>query len=135
MSIKYESNLKGVLSALDKSRIKGLTESCLMVQAQAKMFTPVKTGQLRDSISYEVDEKTGKVGTPLEHGLYVEFGTGEFAEKGDGRRGGWTYQDEKGNWVFTTGQRPKPFLKPAFRENKSNIIELLGEAVRIGVGE
>ncbi len=57
----------------------------------------------------------------------MEFGTGEFAENGSGRKGGWFFQSSDGKWHFTKGQRPQKFLRNAFRQNKNNIIEILGK--------
>lgn len=34
-----------------------------------------------------------KVGTPLEAGYWEEYGTGEYAAHGDGRKGWWVYKD------------------------------------------
>lgn len=131
---EFEGKANEVKKQLGESLIKGITEACLLVQAQAKMLTPVKTGQLRDSIEYKVQddagEVVGEVGTHLEHGLYVEFGTGEFAENGQGRKGGWVYEAPDGEMHFTYGQKPQAFLKPAFRENKNNIEKILGQVLK-----
>jgi hypothetical protein len=67
------------------------------------------------------------VGTNVEYAVYVEFGTGEFAENGNGRKGGWMYKDPSGEWFFTWGQEPKPYLRPAFRKNRSAIEALAKE--------
>ena len=49
--------------------------------------------QLRGSYDSHVDEAKGEaqVGTPLEAGYWEEFGTGEYAAKGNGRDGWWIY--------------------------------------------
>lgn len=52
--------------------------------------------------------------------------TGEFAENGAGRKGGWVYKDSSGQWFFTWGQEPQPFLRPAFRRNKKEIEQIIG---------
>lgn len=51
--------------------------------------------QLRRSYRADVDEGAGsaKVGTPLESGYWEEYGTGEYAVHGDGRKGWWVYKD------------------------------------------
>lgn len=51
--------------------------------------------QLRRSYRADVDEGAGsaKIGTPLESGYWEEYGTGEYAVHGDGRKGWWVYKD------------------------------------------
>lgn len=51
--------------------------------------------QLRGSYRADVDESAGsaKVGTSLESGYWEEYGTGEYAVHGDGRKGWWVYKD------------------------------------------
>jgi hypothetical protein len=68
----------------------------------------------------------GVVSTPLEYAPYVEFGTGLFAEEGNGRQDvPRCYKDEKGEWHSTRGQKPQPYLRPALHENKDNILRIL----------
>ena len=51
--------------------------------------------QLRKSYRADVDEGAGvaQIGTPLESGYWEEYGTGEYAVHGDGRKGWWVYKD------------------------------------------
>lgn len=116
--------------ALKNATIQWLFQSCMMVEGQAVALAPVQTARLRNSIDYIVDEEEliGYVGTNVEYAIYVEMGTGEFAENGNGRKGGWVYQDPSGEWFFTWGQEPQPYLRPAFRQKKSEI-ESLGKEI------
>jgi HK97 gp10 family phage protein len=63
-----------------------LNKACLIVQNSAKEKVPVNTGNLRNSITYEVEGNEGIVGTNVEYAPYVEFGTGLFSSLGDGRQ-------------------------------------------------
>ena len=110
--------------ALKDATIQWLFQACILVEGQAVALAPVQTARLRNSIDHYVDEAelTGYVGTNVEYAVYVEFGTGEFAEKG-----GWVYQDPSGEWSFTLGQKPQPYLRPAFRKNRSAIESLAKE--------
>ena len=51
--------------------------------------------QLRKSYRADVDDGAGvaQIGTPLESGYWEEYGTGEYAVHGDGRKGWWVYKD------------------------------------------
>ena len=81
---------------------------------QAKAIVTVGDGQLRGSISAQSVSRTRAVyGTNVEHGVYVEFGTGKFAEKG-GRQTPWTYFSEKlQRFVRTEGMPAQPYLRPS----------------------
>lgn len=136
--MSYESNAKEVINAIGDATLKGILEACLLVEGQAKLLAPVKYGHLRDSISHktksEDGELVGEVGTHLMYGIYVEYGTGEFATNGQGRKGGWVYETPSGEVVFTMGQKPQPFLRPAFTLNKENIITIIGKMLELKIG-
>lgn len=113
--MKFENNAKQIIGKLNDASRKGITEACLLVQSQAKALCPVyyiNGGTLRDSIDYKVEDSKGDaegvVGTAIDYGEYVENGT--------------------------VHQKAQPYLKPAFRENKSNIEKIIGELLRSGVG-
>lgn len=112
--------------ALKEATIQWLFQACILVEGQAVALAKVQTARLRNSIDHHVDEDelVGYVGTNVDYAIYVEFGTGEFAENGNGRKGGWVYQDPSGEWFFTWGQEPQPYLRPAFRKNRSAIESL-----------
>ena len=102
----------------------GLKKACHMVETAAKEKCPVDDGTLRASITHSVEHDKGIVGTNVEYGPYVEFGTGLFAEGGNGRKDvPWHYQDARGNWHTTSGQHPQPFMRPALTENKDKILD------------
>lgn len=75
------------------------------------------TGSLYESIdSGMLDNETGVVTTGVMYAVYVEYGTGVFAENGGGRQSGWTYYDTL-NCVFrhTHGMPPRPFMYNTLR--------------------
>ena len=84
------------------------------------MLCPVDTGNLRNNITHVVDENglTAYIGTNDKYAAYVELGTGIYAEGGGGRPTPWVYQDAKGNWHYTRGNKAQPFLKPAVADHK-----------------
>ena len=112
-----------------------MQDACNIVESAAKDKAPRKTGALRRSIKSKV-ELTGNsiegiVYSPLEYAPYQEYGTGLFAENGNGRKTGWAYEDEKtGETIFTRGNRPHPFLRPAVNENKNKIINIIKGALK-----
>ncbi|MCR1932834.1 HK97-gp10 family putative phage morphogenesis protein [Enterococcus gallinarum] len=127
--MKFLDHSDEAKEVLKQATIQWLFQACMLVEGQAVVLAAVHTSRLRNSIDYVVDEAEliGYVGTNVEYAIYVEMGTGEFAENGMGRKGGWVYQDPSGEWFFTWGQEPQPYLRPAFRKNKSQIEALAKE--------
>lgn len=127
-------NLNSLVKKLDKLSdvaVKdALEESCLLVERDAKIFCPVDQGQLRASITHEVDGDTGVVGTNVEYAPYVHQGTGIYASDGNGRQTPWSYQDRDGNWHTTKGQAPNPFLDRALNKNRNEIKKIFKEKVK-----
>lgn len=128
---KFEDNSKKIKKALMEVSEQALEEAALLVEAQAKALAPVgNSGELRDKIDHNIKEVNGmkiaQVGSPLQYAIYVEYGTGEHATNGAGRKGGWVYKAPDGKFYFTRGMKAQPFLLPAFRRNKKNIESIIG---------
>ena len=118
----------------DGKMLSAMGKACSLVERRAKQLAPKDTGQLRNSITSKVErdgnDVVGVVFTPKEYAPYVEYGTGLFAENG-GRKDGWAYEDEKtGEKIWTRGQRPHPYLRPALNENREKILKILEESVK-----
>ena len=110
--------------ALGEAAIQFLYEAGATLQRQAANNTRVGTGETAGKWDYVVDESSLEctVGNPLQNAIWEEFGTGEYAYYGNGRRGGWHYQDEKGKWHHTYGKTPTRALHNAFETKKAAII-------------
>lgn len=136
--IKFEGLDKIIDKIEDFDDVREMTsvmqQACNLVESAAKDKAPKKTGALRRSITSKV-EVTGNsiegiVFTPLEYAPYVEYGTGLFAENGNGRKTPWVYMDDKGNYHYTRGQHPQPYMRPALEENKDKIITIIKGALK-----
>lgn len=134
MGVKFEG-LENVLTKIeslaDQDIKQKMGQACAIVERAAKQKAPKDTGALRRSITSKIEEVdgvvTGVVYTPLEYAPYVEFGTGLFAEDAGRKDVPWNYQDDEGNWHSTSGQKPQPYLRPALKENREQIIRLFKE--------
>ena len=106
-------------------------KACAIVERSARQKAPKDTGALRRSITSKIevvdDSIVGIVFTPLEYAPYVEYGTGLFAEEGGRIDVPWNYQDDKGEWHSTSGQKPQPYMRPALEENREKIKRLFKE--------
>ena len=113
-----------------------LGKACALVERAAKQNAPKGNGDLRRSITSKViPDGAGYAGiifTPLEYAPYVEYGTGLFAEGGNGRQDvPWCYYDEElEEFIYTSGQHPHPFLRPAVDDNRAEILRILKEGLK-----
>lgn len=117
MEIKIIDNSGEVLNAMHEAAITALEKIGIKAEDYAKKRCPVDTGRLRGSISHTVDENelAAYIGTNVEYAPYVELGTGKYYS--GGRPTPWVYQDAKGNWHRTHGQKAQPFIKPAVSDH------------------
>ena len=123
--VRFEDNRMEVMADLDDAAIAYLYEAGGLMKAQVERNTRVDTGQLKNSWTYKVNESKGEcvVGSPLENAIWEEFGTGEYALEGNGRKGGWYYRDKKtGRLRFTYGKTPNRALHNAFTSLKTALI-------------
>lgn len=75
----------------------------------------VDTGQTKNSWTYKVDEDKleSTVGSPLQNAIWEEYGTGQYALAGNGRKTPWKYRDRHGDWHTTTGKNQQGhFIMP-----------------------
>lgn len=124
MSVEFQDNRVQVKEALRETALGFLHEAAGEMATQTARNTKVKTGQTKRSWSYAVNEEAleAVIGSSFQNAIWEEFGTGEYALNGDGRKGGWVYRDEKGKFHFTRGKKPRrPFFK-AFKALKAAII-------------
>lgn len=121
IEISIEANFDGILDELEERKAAALERVGSAAEKYAAALAPVGTahgGRLRQSITHKVDVANSnvQVGTALDYGAYVEFGTGVYAESG-GRLTPWVYKDDYGNWHYTRGVAARPFLRPALQNN------------------
>lgn len=132
MAVQFTDNSAAVKAALDDAVKAYLYEAGGEIEAQVKRNSRVGTGQLKNSWTYKVDESKGEttIGSPLENAIWEEFGTGEYALHGDGRKGGWYYQDDKGEWHHTYGKTPHRAFQRAFNSLKNALIRRAEEVLK-----
>ena len=147
-NVRLEDNILEVIGILKEEAVAFLYEAGGELQAQVQRNTRVSEGQLKGSWQLVVDEEklTATIGSPLENAIWEEFGTGEYAVNGDGRKGGWwvkvgsgsneipphvankyawekVRKDKDGNltFVYTQGKKPSQALTKAFTKTKPKI--------------
>lgn len=132
MAVQFTNNSMQVKAALDDAAIAYLYEAGGELEAQVKRNSRRGTGQLANSWAHRVDENKGvcTVGSPLENAIWEEFGTGEYAVHGDGRKGGWNYKDDEGKWHHTYGKTPNRAFQSAFNSLKPALIRRAEEVLK-----
>lgn len=124
MSFEFRDNREAVKEKLHQCGTAWLHEASAELSSQVMRNQRVRTGRTKGSWRYLVDEEKMEayVASDAMNAVYEEFGTGEYALEGNGRKGGWWYMDEKGKYHFTKGKKPHRPLYRAYTMLKEKII-------------
>lgn len=124
-SIKVKSAINGMLGAV-------LEECAGELESQVKRNSRVDTGKTKNSFRHYVDdaEYVAYIGSSDENAIWEEYGTGEYALNGNGRKGGWSYKDEKGKWYHTNGKKPSRAFWNAYNSMKNKIIKRIQDSLK-----
>ena len=127
MTIEITDNSKEFRAAMEAAALRALEKCGLTAEGYAKLLCPVDTGNLRNSITHQVEsgEPAVYIGSNAEYAVHVELGTG--IHYAGGRPTPWKYQDARGNWHMTNGQRAKPYLKPAVADHVGTYRNIIGD--------
>lgn len=128
--IKITNNANLTLEELQSACLRALERMGQQAEGYAVDLSPEDTGVLKNSITHKVipSENTVYIGSDVEYSTYVEFGTGKYYP--GGRDTPWVYQDAKGNWHLTHGQRAQPYLKPAIADHVKTYQNITEEELR-----
>lgn len=130
--IEFKDNTIQVKEAM-KNNVVAVLEECVgELESQTKRNSRVRTGKTKNSFRHIVDENDLKatIGSSDENAIWEELGTGEYALKGNGRKGGWKYVDEEGNGHFTRGKKPSRAMWNAYTTLKSKIINRIQNSLK-----
>ena len=97
MGVEFQDFSVKVTEAMEEALIAGLYEATGELQARTKRnsrqghtYGDIQATALWEARVYE-GTMEGQVGSTHEAGYWEEFGTGELAKHGDGRKGWWVY--------------------------------------------
>ena len=130
--VKYQDFSIKVKAAIEENIDAVLEECAAEVESQAKRNSRVRTGKTKNSFEHKVEksEHTAYIGSNYENAIWEEYGTGEYALEGNGRKGGWFYKDEKGDGYFTHGKAPSRAFYKAYTSLKNQIINRIQESLK-----
>lgn len=131
-SFKFKDNSAQFMAEFENVALTFLEEVKDSLVSQAQRNTPVKSGDLKRSFGedsfVDPNKKIAYIGSSKEYAIWVEKGTGEYAVEGNGRKGGWIFQDEKtGKWHKTNGMKPRLMLYKAYVSKKDKIVRVASE--------
>ena len=108
MNIQFTDNSKEVLESMQQAVVRALETCGLVAEGYAKKLAPVDTGNLRNSITHEVDdgEPAAYIGTNVEYAPYQELGT--------------------------IHMKAQPFLKPAVAANANTYRKIIEKELKNG---
>ena len=145
-NVRFEDNLTQVIAELDVAITEYLHEISGEFVTQTQRNTRVDQSQLKNSWQYKVDGNKSTIGSPLENAIWEEFGTGEYALEGNGRKGGWYVPEEKLTenakgkmrrtevkgkvYYFTRGKTPSRAFHKAFITMKPKAIRRAEEKLK-----
>ena len=128
--MKFNDYSDEVLAALDDACSRALERCGLQAEGYAKDLCPVDTGALRNSITHKVvdSEPAVYIGTNMEHGPYVELGTGRYATTGGGTpKERWVYMGDDGKFHVGVPMKPQPYLKPAVADHAGTYRNIIND--------
>ena len=108
MSVEIHDNSKEISDNIKAALLRGLETCGLVAEGYAKKLAPVDTGNLRNSITHDVDdgEPAAYIGTNVEYSSYVELGT--------------------------IKMDAKPFLKPAVADHANTYRKIIEKELKNG---
>ena len=132
MDVKFIDNSEEIKDNMKNVLLRALEKVGMTAEKYAKRLCPVDTGNLRNSITHRVDQEEPAVyvGSDSEYAAYVELGTGKHYP--GGRPTPWAYQDAKGNWHWTAGNKAQPYLKPAAANYAAQYRQIVEDEMKNG---
>ncbi len=90
-NVEFTDNRIAIKKEIDKKGLDWVREVAAEIESQVIKNSRTDTGDTKRHWKHYMDESQGEavVGNELENALWEEFGTGEYAVNGDGRKGAW----------------------------------------------
>ena len=131
--VKFTDNSIQVIGTIERELLNALEEASGELEGRVKDNSRFDTGKTKGSWNHKVDEHKFEayVGSNYENAIWEEFGTGIYAQNGNGRKDvPWVYQSEDGKWHRTSGKKPSRALYNAFNSMKNSIERFFKEGFK-----
>jgi hypothetical protein len=138
MAIIFHDHTEKVKDAIESLALSALDEAAGELTSRVKQNTKVRTGKTKNSWEYATgndgDNFMAVIGSNYENAIWEEFGTGEYALNGNGRKGGWAYEDPAtGERIWTRGKRPRRAFHNAYTSMKDKIVKFIQDRFKGGL--
>ena len=122
---KFKSTLQKIAEKHPKVMDQALDDTADAMSLDAQRIVPVDTGRLRASINVKREFLVKVIGTNVEYATDVEFGTGPHEIVAKNKK---VLANKKKGIIFGRkvrhpGSEPKPFMRPAFENNRRRVAE------------
>lgn len=163
--VEFKDNSIAVINAIKEIAPAVLEEVCGELKSQTQRNTRVDSSETKGKWAHIVTSKgtryEGVVGNPMQNAIWEEFGTGEHALDGKGRKGGYwvfvkgssgsksksgkTYTQKKAKQVvammrskgldayYTNGKKPSRAFYKAYTSLKNKLIKRIQDAFKGGL--
>lgn len=134
ITVEFDDNSKEVLAALKNAVERGLDaiggKAVDYAKESLRRQKAVDSSNLIENIEYKVDGEDVYIGTDVEYGIYVEFGTGAENYPGGTPKKTWVYFDElDGEFHIAHPMRARPYLKPAATDHTKEYRDILKDSL------
>lgn len=89
MGVTFEDNSSEIKYRIDNITTAALEEIASEIESRATSNTRVATGNTKSKWSHRTLDMTAIIGNTEENAIWEEYGTGEYALNGKGRKGEW----------------------------------------------
>lgn len=128
--MKFNINSDNIKKLLERGCDQWVDDASETLTEKIKQNTVADSGKTREGWNRILisDKQLAIIGNPFENAIWEEFGTGEYAVSGDGRKGGWTYCDSNGDFHFTYGKQPRRPVQKSYTESRGELV-LMAEQI------
>ncbi len=128
MSCKVvKDNSEQIKSQINLLTSEALEEIAGLVESYAARNTRVATGKTKASWQHYVEDNVATVGNTEENAIWEEYGTGEYALNGNGRKGKWYVAIGYGKNQMTPSTAEKYHFKIVYGKNGMQYAEVSGK--------
>jgi hypothetical protein len=138
-SLDFVDNSHEIMQQFEAACYAALEEIGIRAEGYAAANAPVGTtestniqgyhgGTLRQSLTHKVVGYEVFVGSNVPWAIFVEYGTGIYADNGQGRQSPWVWRDKNGDYHWTRGIEPQHYLLKAVTEHDSEYLDVIKNA-------
>lgn len=132
---KKIDNTNKILAELQRKQLQFVAEGGQVIRTEAHVRCPKKDGNLARSIQTRAFTQGGvaisETEPTAEYAVFVERGTGIYAQNGLGRKTPWWYQTPDGQWFFTHGMKAQPYMEPGYQAAKERFPGMIQRIMKV----